>query len=102
MYELFVFAFILRALLLNIPGLSLLLLLTSCCGLVMYAHYKDCDPMANQDVQARDQVSRNEQGSEICGKDYLALNSLHYSHSNISQLTYSTLMVNAVLLETGV
>ena len=45
-----------RAVWLNFPGLGSLLLLTSLCGMVIYAQYKDCDPITNGDIYARDQV----------------------------------------------
>ena len=42
--------------LLNGPGLVLLLILSSMCGLIVYGHFKNCDPITNKDIFARDQV----------------------------------------------
>ncbi|XP_064647860.1 sodium-coupled monocarboxylate transporter 1-like [Lineus longissimus] len=40
----------------NLPGLSLLAILTSMAGMVMYANYKDCDPKRNGDIFSDDQL----------------------------------------------
>ena len=45
-----------RAVLLNAPGLLTLMLLTGFCGLIMFAHFKDCDPLENGQIWASDQV----------------------------------------------
>ena len=44
-----------RALWLNLPGLTFLLTLCSLCGMVVYAQYKDCDPLTTKGI-TRDQV----------------------------------------------
>ena len=45
-----------RAMLLNGPGLIIILILTSGCGMVAYAHFKDCDPLKSGVIHATDQV----------------------------------------------
>ena len=45
-----------RAVYINIPGLVGLLVLTVCCGLVIYANYKGCDPIELGVVKSADQV----------------------------------------------
>ncbi|XP_070533233.1 sodium-coupled monocarboxylate transporter 1-like [Ptychodera flava] len=44
------------AIYLNIPGLALVLALAACCGLSMYAYYKNCDPLTAGYVAAADQL----------------------------------------------
>ena len=45
------------ALWLNVPGLSLLLIVCSLCGMVVYGHFRNCDPLETERIEARDQVS---------------------------------------------
>ena len=40
----------------NLPGLTALLTVCSLCGMVIYAQYKDCDPIKNDDITATDQL----------------------------------------------
>ena len=44
------------ALWINVPGLTALVTVCSLCGMVIYAHYKDCDPIKNKDIEESDQV----------------------------------------------
>ncbi|XP_077513104.1 sodium-coupled monocarboxylate transporter 1-like [Amblyomma americanum] len=44
------------ALWINLPGLSFLMLICAMAGLVMYAHYYDCDPIMTKKVTAPDQL----------------------------------------------
>ena len=52
----------------NLPGLTSLMVITSLCGMVVYAQYKDCDPMKSGRIAATDQV-RQKQASEERDKD---------------------------------
>lgn len=45
-----------RAIWLNLPGLSFLMLICAMAGLVMYARYYDCDPIMTKKVTATDQL----------------------------------------------
>lgn len=45
-----------RAIWLNLPGLSFLMLICAMAGLVMYARYYDCDPIMTKKVSSADQV----------------------------------------------
>lgn len=45
-----------RAIYLNIPGLVLSLVITTGCGLVIYAKYSQCDPVSLKQVKSADQV----------------------------------------------
>ena len=42
---------------LNIPGLILLVTMCSLSGMVVYAEYRYCDPLATDRIHANDQVS---------------------------------------------
>jgi hypothetical protein len=44
------------ALWINLPGLTALLTICSLCGMVVYAEYKDCDPISTGRIVAKDQV----------------------------------------------
>ncbi|XP_077990171.1 sodium-coupled monocarboxylate transporter 1-like isoform X1 [Glandiceps talaboti] len=44
------------AIYMNVPGLGLILALAACSGLVMYAHYHECDPYSAGYVGATDQL----------------------------------------------
>lgn len=46
-----------RAIWINLPGLSFLMLICAMAGLVMYARYYDCDPIMTKKVSSPDQVS---------------------------------------------
>ena len=41
----------------NLPGLILLVTMCSLCGMVVYAEYRHCDPLATDRIHANDQVS---------------------------------------------
>ena len=41
---------------LNLPGLTALLTVCSLCGMVIYAQYRDCDPLKTKKIEASDQV----------------------------------------------
>ena len=43
---------------LNLFGLSALVTICSICGMVLYAEYRECDPVSNGRIDAKDQVSR--------------------------------------------
>lgn len=45
-----------RALYLNLLGLWIVLVCAVFCGLVMYSHYKSCDPWTAEFISAPDQV----------------------------------------------
>ena len=47
-----------RALLVNLPGLCLVTTLCSLAGMVVYAEYRRCDPLATHRVHAKDQVGQ--------------------------------------------
>ena len=44
------------ALLMNAPGMFIIITLCSLTGLVLYARFADCDPLANKDVGNPNQV----------------------------------------------
>ena len=41
----------------NMPGLIALLAVCCVCGMVVFAQYKDCDPLINRGIK-KDQVSK--------------------------------------------
>lgn len=52
-----------RALLVNQLGLFLIVTSAACCGIVMFAYYKDCDPLLTGRISAPDQVSTHRSSS---------------------------------------
>jgi len=46
-----------RAMWLNVPGLIILVTLCSLAGMVVYAEYRRCDPLASDRIHATDQVA---------------------------------------------
>ena len=48
-----------RALLINLPGLVLLITVCSLAGMVVYAEYHRCDPLATDRIHAKDQVTQS-------------------------------------------
>lgn len=51
-----VLLFLFSALWINVPGLTALVTVCSLCGMVIYAQYKDCDPIKHKDIDKSDQV----------------------------------------------
>lgn len=45
-----------RALYVNLPGLTALLTICCLCGCVVFAEYKDCDPIQQGRIQSKDQL----------------------------------------------
>jgi sodium-coupled monocarboxylate transporter 8/12 len=56
LYECLVYFYYDRALLLNVPGMFILITLCSFTGLVMYAYYVNCDPIKTHEAGNPNQV----------------------------------------------
>ena len=63
----------------NLPGLSALLTICGLCGFVVYAEYRDCDPLSTERIQASDQVRHVD--------SYSKLRSFTYPEDHYAQTT---------------